>query len=224
MNEIYNESPKISYEYKGTKYHYSAEYIKERHNCPLPDEHPNANITLIEEYRTYYKGKSPVITFSCGKSIGLPWLVRIYTKTLEEAKDYIRNSKIYVAGKGPEIYDKLIHIIGRTSGVERDFKAPFLYIERDLDIMDGCWMDSFIKNDKKELSVDNILSITIEEECFLKPFDKVLVRDHNSQEWNIDLFKKYDGLDYRYSCMGCHWRQCIPYDGNESLLGTSKKP
>ena len=55
----------------------------------------------------------------------------------------------------------------------------------------------------------------------LKPFDKVLVRDFSKDKWSISFFsfKKEDC----YVCLNhCSWNQCIPYIGNESLLGTTK--
>ena len=55
----------------------------------------------------------------------------------------------------------------------------------------------------------------------LKPFDKVLVRDFGSQAWQVSLFG-YKDSDFYYCCNGCGWNQCIPYIGNESLLGTTK--
>ena len=57
----------------------------------------------------------------------------------------------------------------------------------------------------------------------LKPFDKVLVRDSDSQTWSIDIFKKYDEEDkeYPYLCMFECYKQCIPYEGNESLFDTT---
>lgn len=56
----------------------------------------------------------------------------------------------------------------------------------------------------------------------LKPFDKVLVRDNNAQKWTADLFSLFDkSLIYPYSCVGHYTNQCIPYEGNEYLLGTS---
>lgn len=55
----------------------------------------------------------------------------------------------------------------------------------------------------------------------LKPFDRVLVRDFESQAWQVSLFSYKDSDSY-YCCNGCAWDQCIPYIGNESLLGTTK--
>lgn len=55
-----------------------------------------------------------------------------------------------------------------------------------------------------------------------KPFDKVLVRDRDEQEWECSFFSHIDEEDC-YVCVGSWWLQCIPYEGNEHLLGTKNK-
>lgn len=55
----------------------------------------------------------------------------------------------------------------------------------------------------------------------LKPFDKVLVRDSKSDNWRANLFGYIDKDEY-YHCVYANWVYCIPYAGNESLLGTTK--
>ena len=55
----------------------------------------------------------------------------------------------------------------------------------------------------------------------LKPFDKVLVRDSESDKWRANLFGYIDKDEY-YHCVYANWVYCIPYIGNESLLGTTK--
>lgn len=63
-----------------------------------------------------------------------------------------------------------------------------------------------------------------------KPFDKVLVRDEDDKEWHISLFAREivddsDGLSYKYECSnGTLWDCCIPFEGNEHLLGTTENP
>lgn len=54
-----------------------------------------------------------------------------------------------------------------------------------------------------------------------KPFDKVLVRDSESDKWRANLFGYIDKDGY-YHCVYANWAYCIPYIGNESLLGTTK--
>lgn len=54
----------------------------------------------------------------------------------------------------------------------------------------------------------------------LKPFDKVLVRNDKEDQWSANIFS-YQVRDM-YHCLGeCYWRYCIPYEGNEYLLGTT---
>lgn len=55
----------------------------------------------------------------------------------------------------------------------------------------------------------------------LKPFDKVLIRDFESQAWQVSLFS-YKDSDFYYCCNGCGWNQCIPYNEKTAhLLGTT---
>lgn len=63
----------------------------------------------------------------------------------------------------------------------------------------------------------------VKPECPFKPFDKVLVRDAEGLEWYADYFSHYREYDqgYPYACMGVYYRYCIPYEGNEHLLGTT---
>ena len=56
-----------------------------------------------------------------------------------------------------------------------------------------------------------------------KPFDKVLVRACDEQEWECSFFSHITEGGY-YACVGSWWLQCIPYEGNEHLLGTTNKP
>ncbi len=58
-----------------------------------------------------------------------------------------------------------------------------------------------------------------------EPFDKVLARDSDYSEWVCDIFSHLEEKeDCLFACIGTWWRQCIPYEGNEHLLGTTNKP
>lgn len=54
----------------------------------------------------------------------------------------------------------------------------------------------------------------------LKPFDKVLVRD-GAGLWRPNLFGKDMIVGYRYFTANGSYKECIPYKGNEHLLGTN---
>jgi len=64
-----------------------------------------------------------------------------------------------------------------------------------------------------------------EPEHEFKPFDKVLARNFISECWTCDIFSHIDNKDsYKYHCVGAKYFQCIPYEGNEKLLGTNNDP
>ena len=53
----------------------------------------------------------------------------------------------------------------------------------------------------------------------LKPFDRVLVRNSDNNMWCASMFSHtWEGT---YFCVGILHLQCIPYEGNEHLLGTT---
>ena len=60
-------------------------------------------------------------------------------------------------------------------------------------------------------------------EVKFEPFQKVLVRDENEDEWHADFFSHiYDGI---YVCVGHPWKECLPYnDETAHLLGTTDSP
>lgn len=56
----------------------------------------------------------------------------------------------------------------------------------------------------------------------LKPFYQVLVRNNDDQMWTADMFSFYNEKNiYPFACVGHYVSQCIPYEGNEHLLGTT---
>lgn len=80
------------------------------------------------------------------------------------------------------------------------------------------------KEPKAKEYLKRFFNIEQKQEYEFKPFDKVLVKDHDEDsEWRCGLFshKNEDGL---YICVGSIYEQCIPYEGNEHLLGTSDNP
>jgi hypothetical protein len=58
----------------------------------------------------------------------------------------------------------------------------------------------------------------------LKPFERVLVRDNDTQSWKCDIFSHYIKNDtFSYICVGNAYVYCIPYNENTAhLVGTTK--
>ena len=57
-----------------------------------------------------------------------------------------------------------------------------------------------------------------------KPFDKVLVRDDDDTTWRCDFFSHLGDKEGVFICLTTWWHQCIAYEGNEHLLGTTNNP
>lgn len=100
-----------------------------------------------------------------------------------------------------------------------------------------CDTDRFVKarDEERATFIDNVENYyngkynpetlqveTVKSECPIKPFDKVLVRDDENNIWYANYFSHYrEDEDYPYACMDSSYRYCIPYEGNEHLLGTT---
>ena len=59
-----------------------------------------------------------------------------------------------------------------------------------------------------------------------KPFDKVLVRDGRNSYWRAALFERMVCAEYieYHVILDETYNECIPYEGNEHLLGTTNNP
>ena len=80
---------------------------------------------------------------------------------------------------------------------------------------------SALEKKRKAWDSDKKQIVDLKPKVELKPFDKVLVRDSASDKWRANLFGYIDKDEY-YHCVYANWAYCIPYTGNESLLGTTK--
>lgn len=63
----------------------------------------------------------------------------------------------------------------------------------------------------------------VEPKCSFKPFDKVLVRCNEDSVWRCELFSHYNTFNKQcpYVCLSSVYKYCIPYEGNQHLLGTT---
>jgi hypothetical protein len=84
-----------------------------------------------------------------------------------------------------------------------------LKIEKQLEFKDKAW-----DAEKKQI-------VDIKKELQFKLFEKVLVRDSYDDMWRASFFSHIKEDDGRYVTTCITWRFCIPYEGNEHLLGTT---
>lgn len=80
----------------------------------------------------------------------------------------------------------------------------------------------------KAWDADKKMIVNLKTKVEFKPFDKVLVRNTDTEEWFPGFFEKMDSTwNYPYHIMNRRsmtdfsFKQCIPYEGNEHLLGTT---
>ena len=78
-----------------------------------------------------------------------------------------------------------------------------------------------LAKENKDWDSEHKMIVDLKPKVELKPFDKVLVRDNKDQKWQASFFGYKD--ENHFMCEnGCAWFHCIPYEGNEHLLGTTK--
>ena len=66
---------------------------------------------------------------------------------------------------------------------------------------------------------------TLRKKPQFKPFEKVLVRDSEADKWRCAFYSHFEPNSiYHYSTTGSVYAMCIPFEGNEHLVGTTKNP
>lgn len=142
--------------------------------------------------------------FDAIKAKGYHWNAE--TKTLEKLVEPKFKVGDRVRNKNYKDYIYTIHDI-----VDKGYRAKEIDADYPIIILFGSQEDNY------EL-VPNKFDITT-----LKPFDKVLVRHNDYGKWEIDFFGFYTKGEC-HTAGGCIFKQCIPYEGNQKLLGTTNNP
>jgi hypothetical protein len=71
------------------------------------------------------------------------------------------------------------------------------------------------------LNEDTVIKKRFDPKSF-EPFQKVLVRDDEDQIWKCDFFSHFQDDHYPVRCTGDMYSECIPFEGNGYLVGTSQ--
>ena len=169
-------------------------------------------------------------------------VAQTYIKTIEEHLDGKLNLETLEIEKQLEFKDGDIVVYGKSVAICRKIYKHTLSFYVSLNEMVGLLFADevesseeyrFATEEEKQQLFDALAKkgkawdaekkqiVDLKPKVELKPFDKVLVRDFSKDKWSISFFsfKKED----LYVCINhCSWNQCIPYIGNESLLGTTK--
>lgn len=166
-----------------------------------------------------------------------------YINTIEERLDGTLNRETLEIEKQPEFKDGDIVVYGKSVAICRKIYKHTLYFYVSIDETFGLLFDDncvsaeeyrFATEEEKLQLFDALakegkawdsehkMIVDLKPKVELKPFDKVLVRDDKEDQWSANIFS-YQVRDM-FHCLGeGYWRYCIPYEGNEHLLGTTKE-
>lgn len=104
----------------------------------------------------------------------------------------------------------------------RDCKIKLATEEEEKELFSALAKEGKVWDSEHKMIVD------LKPKVEFKPFDKVLVRNTDTEEWFPGFFEKFDStwnnpyhIMNRRSMTDFAFKQCIPYIGNESLLGTT---
>ncbi len=116
------------------------------------------------------------------------------------------------------LYTNGLLVIYDDRGVKRDIMATTLASIEDRNKFFSALVREGYRYDKEQHKI-------IKQE--FKPFDKVLVRNDVDRNWTISQFSYYSENDEKYPFICINnffYSYCIPYKGNECLLGTANSP
>lgn len=136
------------------------------------------------------------------------------TKKVDER---IKNIKIFIDDKSVELQKKLFDLGAEWRGTKTEIMYDdkyFFFVDENGMMAHSNNLRYYFHSDYQEIKVDEILCW--EPQHDFEPFEKVLVRNSNSERWVIDLYSHFDNT---HICLKTAWHQCIPYKGNEHLLG-----
>lgn len=170
-------------------------------------------------------------------------VAQTYIKTIEEHLDGKLNLETLEIEKQLEFKDGDIVVYGKSVAICRKFYKHTLSFYVSLNEMVGLLFADevesseeyrFATEEEKQQLFDALAKkgkawdaekkqiVDIKKELQFKPFEKVLVRDSYNDMWRASFFSHIKEDDGRYVTTCFTWKFCIPYIGNESLLGTTK--
>ena len=168
-------------------------------------------------------------------------VAQTYIKTIEEHLDGKLNLETLEIEKQLEFKDGDIVVYGKSVAICRKIYKHTLSFYVSLNEMVGLLFADevesseeyrFATEEEKQQLFDALAKkgkawdaekkqiVDLKPKVELKPFDKVLIRNCKSENWRANLFGYID-KDGFYCCVWANWVYCIPYAGNEHLLGTT---
>lgn len=153
--------------------------------------------------------------------------------TLKEAQDFVNNKKImcFSEEETKNVQTKLFELGFRWRINGRNMLSILsknLLIGVNDNILKLLSFNEWVESTKPHLPNDELLAIQIKEEkpkfdpTTLKDFDKVLVRDEDTNKWRLSFFDTYKAGCF--CCIDYYYKQCVPYnDETKHLKGTTNE-
>lgn len=139
--------------------------------------------------------------------------------------NYVTDYAIFESWKNDDYteFNASIFYSNKSGFAERKVCTAKLYTKAN-DILKAKLITFIEQHYNGKYNPDTLQVEPVKPKCPFKPFDKVLVRDNIEQEWSASMFSYYDpseGKNFPYMCLTGCYHYCIPYEGNEHLLGTT---
>ena len=143
-------------------------------------------------------------------------------------KDCPKGTKFYTSVWGEASFERILEERFYTIGI--DTLSGYKYLTKEGCYINADGVECILFPSKEQRDWSKFTAPWYKKEKFdpktLKPFDKVLVRDNNSERWRVQLFSniiEYD-VDYLYFCINSTYRYCIPYnEETKHLVGTNEE-
>lgn len=167
--------------------------------------------------------------------------LNLETLEIEKTQPEFKNGDILCVINNSNYYHYILIYKGQDNGhiyrYVTMFEDNFLYIRKDAHLAkpkeysiryateeEKQRLFAALEKKNKAWDAEKKEIIDLKPKVEFKPFDKVLVRDCLDEIWRPSFFARYlpSGREPYQVIGGERVKLCIPYEGNESLLGTTK--
>ena len=131
---------------------------------------------------------------------------------------FIDKSAVFIVGTKKDTYTYTIAYAGNITSFEIGKPIFRSYIPASEDMKEKL----FAAMDKAGYEWDGE---TLKKKPQFKPFEKVLVRDSESLKWKCAFYSYFEPYStYPHVTSNGAYAMCIPFEGNEHLVGTTNNP
>ena len=131
---------------------------------------------------------------------------------------FIDKSAVFIVDTKKDTYTYTIAYAGNNTGFKIGEHIFRSYIPASEDMKEKL----FAAMDKAGYEWDGE---TLKKKSQFKPFDKVLVRDNESLKWKCAFYSYFEPYStYPHVTSNGAYAMCIPFEGNEHLVGTTNNP